>query len=70
MKLLFPVRRHAAGRAGHRLIQGVVMRRRQLGSIRELIGPVVVEPVLAGLETLNDRVTRAPGMVAGVLGWR
>ena len=32
------------------------MRRRQLRADREVVGAVVVEPVLAGLEALDDRM--------------
>jgi len=47
-----------------------VMRRSENGSLRYLICPVVIEPVLARLEALDDRMSAGHDVVAGVLGRR
>ena len=47
---------------GHRLVERVMPRRGQLGPLAELVRGEVVEPILAWLEGLNQRVTRRGGM--------
>jgi hypothetical protein len=65
-----PVVGHATGRAGYGLADRVLLRRRQGRPLAELLGPVVVEPVLAGLEAVDDRVPGVGGVVAGMLRGR
>src|SRR5205807_1179914 len=65
-----PVARHPADRTWHRLVQGMMVRRSQRRALDDLIGPVIPEPVLAGLVALDDRVACSCGVVARVLGWR
>ena len=43
------------------------MRRSEDGTLEELLGRVIPEPVLAGLEALGDRVALSGGMPARVL---
>src|SRR5262249_16345503 len=57
--VLAPVRRHAARRPGHALVDRVVLRRRELGTLVGLLGFVAVEPVLTWLETADERVPRS-----------
>src|SRR4051794_7801999 len=67
---VLPVRRHLAGRAGHRLVDRVTGRRRELGSGDVLLGLVVPEPGLAGLEAAGDRMAGRAGMGCRVRGQR
>ena len=67
VQLFLPVTRDAAGRAGRRLVERVVMRWSENRSLCDLIGPVVIEPVLARLEALDDRMAACHDMVASVL---
>src|SRR6058998_1292170 len=59
-----PALRDAAGRARHGLIIRVMPRWRQLRTVEVVAGRVVVEPVLARLEALGDRVPLGRGVVA------
>ena len=67
MELPLPTRRHAAGRSWHWLVERVVMRRSEDGALQELFGRVIPEPVLAGLEALDDRMAFGGGMPARML---
>ena len=60
-------RRDAVGRAGHRLVLGTCGGSRELGTIERLVGAVVPEPVLTGLEALDHRVPGGLEVRAGVL---
>ena len=62
-----PVRRDAAGGARGGLIEWVVLGRRQCGTVVVLLGLVVPEPVLTGLEAADDGVPALLGVLAGVL---
>lgn len=63
---ILPTRRHAAGGAGHGLVQGMVMRRYERGAVRVLVGPVVPEPVLTWFEAADDRVLGCRGVSRGM----
>src|SRR5579859_1056192 len=52
-----PVFWYPAGGAGHGLIQWMVVRRAEGRAFEVLLPGVVPEPILAGLEALNDRVS-------------
>src|SRR3954447_9243778 len=56
MDLGAPVRGDEPGRAGHRLVLRPVLRVRQPPGAVVVLPAVVPEPVLAGLEALDDRV--------------
>src|SRR6187401_2386757 len=62
-----PVRWHAASRSGHGLVERVVMWWSEDGTLEELLGRVVPEPVLARLEALDDRMAFSRGMPTRVL---
>ena len=64
-----PVSRHATPRSRDRLVDRMVMWRRQLWTVDVLLRRVVEEPVLAGLIALDDGVSAFLRMVARVLGW-
>jgi hypothetical protein len=70
MQLIFPVAGDATGWSGHGLLERVMVRRSQDGSLEILLLHVVPEPVLARLVALDDGVLRSAGMAAGMLGWR
>jgi hypothetical protein len=70
MQLVFPVSGHATGWSGHGLVDRVMVRRSQDGTLEVLLRRVVPEPVLARLVALDDRVLLGSGMVARMLGWR
>lgn len=70
MQLIFPVAGDATGWSGHGLLERVMVRRSQDGSLEILLRHVVPEPVLARLVTLDDGVLRSAGMAARMLGWR
>src|SRR5258707_6968746 len=65
--MALPVRWHAPGRSGHGLVERVVVRRSENGTLEELLGRVIPEPVLAGLEALDDRVAFSAGMPTRML---
>ncbi len=67
MQVSLPVRWDAAGRSRHRLVERVVAWRREDGTLQELFGRVIPEPVLAGLKALGDRVSFSGGMATRVL---
>src|SRR6516165_7538473 len=60
IQMPFPVRGHGADGSWDRLVNGVAGRVGGVGSVSELVGAVVVEPVLFGLEALDDRM---PGLL-------
>ena len=68
--MLLPVGRHRAGRTRHGLIQRMAPRLGELRAAREIASPVVVEPILAGLEALDHGMSRLPAVCAGVLARR
>ena len=67
VQLALPVRWHAASRTRHGLAERMVMRRSEDGTLEHLLGRVIPEPVLAGLEALDDRMAFSGGMPARVL---
>jgi hypothetical protein len=67
VQLALPVRRDAAGWSWHRLVERVVMRRCEDGTLEELFLHVIPEPILAGFEALGDRMALSGGMSAGML---
>jgi hypothetical protein len=62
-----PVSWHATLRSRDRLVERMVMWRRQLWTVDVLLSRVVEEPVLAGLIALDDGVSAFLRMVARVL---
>src|SRR2546423_10302984 len=70
MEAILPVGRHATGRSGDRLIDWVVARRGEWGTVGVLLRGVVPEPVLAGLVALHDWMSGRGGMPARMLRWR
>src|SRR6185503_2896122 len=69
-ELRLPVGRHRALRPGDSLPERVAVGRRQLRSLDELLGAVVVEPVLTRLEALDQRVAGLLLMSGRVPGGR
>jgi hypothetical protein len=69
VELLLPALRNPAGRSGHGLVQRVMVRRREDRTLEILLGGVIPEPLLIGLERLDDRMAFGAGMAAGVLRW-
>src|SRR5690242_16113640 len=67
VEVTLPVPGHPTCRSGHRLVERVVMRGSEHGAVEILLGGVVPEPVLPGLEALDDRMPGVGGVVAGVL---
>src|SRR5688500_14026834 len=67
MELLLPVVRDATLGTRHRLVNRMVLRRRERRALAVLRPLVVPEPVLAGLEGLHDGVLRVAGVPARVL---
>ena len=63
-----PIAWHAAGGSWHWLIERVMPRRDQLGSLEELLGRKVPEPIFARLVTLNDLMSCVDRVVTCVLG--
>jgi hypothetical protein len=70
VKLRLPVCRHRAVRSRHRLIHRMRMRSGKLGAGEGFFCTVVVKPMLARLEALDDRVPRGGEMFRGMLTWR
>ena len=71
VQVSLPVRRNAACRARHRLISRMMLRRRQRRtSLVYLVRLVTPEPLLAGLEAPDERMTSRARMRAGMLRWR
>jgi hypothetical protein len=66
----FPVVRHLPCRPGSRLAERVVLGRGERRALAHLVRPVVVVPVLAGFETRDDPMTRAPGVSTRMLSGR
>src|SRR5689334_21280439 len=71
VQLRTPVAGHAARRAGHWLVGGMVLRRRQFraAAVHPVLG-VAPEPRLARLEAPDQRVPGGGRVGAGVLRWR
>jgi hypothetical protein len=67
VQVALPIGRHAPARSGRRLINRMMRGRSKRRSVGELLGAIVEEPVLTGLETLNHRVAALLDMVARVL---
>ena len=70
IQMPLPVRWHATGRSGDGLVERVMARRSQGGTLEVFLGRVVPEPILAWLEALDDWMPRIDGVVTRVLGWR
>ena len=70
MEVALPVAWHLAGRARRRLLERMVNGRRQRWTFHAFVCFIVVEPVLAGLETSYDCVAARFGMSACVLARR
>ena len=70
VKQRLPVRRHRAGRSGHRLLQRMTVRSVKLRAGEGLFCTIVVKPLLAGLEACDDRMTRSGVMFRCMLTWR
>ena len=70
MKQRLPVWGHRPGRSGRRLIQRTRVRSLKLWACDELLGTIVVKPLLARLETRDYRVTRSGAVFRRVLIWR
>jgi hypothetical protein len=68
VEVILPVCGDGVGRAGNRLVERMVLRRSELGSLHVVIGRIVVEPVLVRLEGADDWVTGRRSMMTGVLG--
>ncbi len=68
MKVPLPVSRYVTPRSWDRLVEWMMVWGSQLGSVRELIRLVVPEPVLLGLEALDDRVPSLGRVMTRVLG--
>jgi hypothetical protein len=58
VKSSLPIRRNSFRRARHRLVEGMMRRRSKAWTVHGLVRPVVVEPVLTGLKTCNERMVR------------
>jgi len=67
VKVPLPIWRHTALWTGHRLVEWVIGRRGQRGTVGILVGRVVPEPVLSGLEALHDGMLAGVRVLAGVL---
>src|SRR5437667_12782137 len=67
---VFPVVGDPARRSWCRLIEWVVVGRREGGAFEDLFGQVVPEPVFLGFEAVDDRVMRVDRVMARVLGGR
>jgi hypothetical protein len=70
MQATLPITRHATGRTGHRLIDGMTVGWGEGGAVDVLLRPIVVEPILVRLEAPDNLVARLGDMLARVLGWR
>jgi len=70
VEVALPVAWHLAGRARRRLLERMVLGRRQRWPFHAFVCFVIVEPVLAGLETSYDCVAARFGMSACVLARR
>jgi hypothetical protein len=71
MQQLLPVGRDASGGSRRRLIEWVMIGRRELGAVVvELLVAVVVEPVFSGLITGDPRMSDCFGVGGGVLTGR
>jgi len=65
-----PVRGNRACRAGDGLIRRMAVRRGEPRTVERVARAIVVEPVLAGLEALDDRMSAPLGMSRRVLARR
>ncbi len=65
-----PVWRHRSGRPRHRLIQRMRVGRMKLWAGEDFVRPIVVKPMLPGLEACDDRVIRSGVMFRCMLIWR
>src|SRR5262245_38426919 len=65
MHVQLPVAGYPPGRPRHRLVNGMMLRRRELRSaFVELVGLVAVEPLFARLEATDDGMTGRPSVGA------
>src|SRR4029079_6281877 len=67
VEVTLPVPGHPTRRSGHRMVERVVVWRSEHGSLEVLLGGVIPEPVLAGLEALDDRMPGVGGVAARML---
>jgi hypothetical protein len=67
MEVALPVRRDSPGGSGRRLIERMMLWWGERWTVVELFGGVVPEPVLAGFEAADQRVTGIGCVVACVL---
>jgi hypothetical protein len=67
MEVAWPVRRDSHGGSGRRLIERMMLWWGERWTVVELFGGVVPEPVLAGFEAADQRVTGIGCVVACVL---
>ena len=63
-----PISRYVSLRSWDRLVERMVVRRSQLGSLDELVRLVVPKPVLLRLETLDGRMPSLGRVMTRVLG--
>ena len=67
MQLTLPARGNTAGWSGHGLVERMMVRRSQVGTLEVLVGRVIPEPVLTGFVALDHRVPRRRVMGRRVL---
>ena len=70
VEVALPVARHLAGRTRRRLLERMLLGRSKRWTFHAFVCFVIVEPVLAGLETSYDCVAARFGMSACVLARR
>jgi hypothetical protein len=70
VKQRLPVCRHPFGRSRRRLIQRMRVRRGKFWAGEGFLRTIVVKPMLARLETRDNRVTRGGVMFRCMLTWR
>jgi hypothetical protein len=67
VQVALPVTWHPSSWTRRRLVQRMVFGWRQRGSLEDLFGQVVPEPILAWFEAPDDAVTGGFGVLGGVL---
>jgi hypothetical protein len=70
MQEAFPSRGYPARGSGHRLFRRMRARAGQLRTLKGFLRPVVVKPVLAWFEAIDDRVARGGVVLRRMLAWR
>jgi len=66
----FPVAWHLARRTRHRLIERMVLWRRQPRTLQHVISFIVVKPILTRLKGADYGVAASAGVCRSVLAWR